>query len=89
MSTKRNSLAGAGTQTAGLGFGGYPSPTGATEEYDGSTWTAGGCMGTAQYYGGGAGTQGAAVVFGSPVGLTQEYTKSPNNLYTKSLCGSL
>jgi hypothetical protein len=31
-----------GTQTAGLAFGGYlPSVTGATEEYDGSTWTSG------------------------------------------------
>jgi hypothetical protein len=33
-------LAGAGTQTAGLAFGGTPpAATGATEEYDGSTWT--------------------------------------------------
>jgi hypothetical protein len=33
-------LAGAGTQTAALAFGGYTPPdTGATEEYDGSTWT--------------------------------------------------
>jgi hypothetical protein len=33
-------LAEAGTQTAGLGFGGYSTAaTGATEEYDGSTWT--------------------------------------------------
>jgi hypothetical protein len=33
-------LAGAGTQTAGLAFGGYAgSNTGSTEEYDGSTWT--------------------------------------------------
>jgi hypothetical protein len=31
---------GAGTQTAGLAFGGYlPAATGATEEYDGTTWT--------------------------------------------------
>jgi hypothetical protein len=33
-------LAGCGTQTAALAFGGYWSTfTGATEEYDGSTWT--------------------------------------------------
>jgi hypothetical protein len=33
-------LAGAGTQTAALAFGGSTSSTtGATEEYDGSTWT--------------------------------------------------
>jgi hypothetical protein len=42
LNTARNSLAGAGTQTAALAFGGYvasPSGLGATEEYDGSTWT--------------------------------------------------
>jgi hypothetical protein len=44
------SLAGAGTQTAGLAFGGY-SPgvsLAATEEYDGSSWTAGGSLNTAK-----------------------------------------
>jgi hypothetical protein len=36
-------IAGCGTQTAGLGFGGYnPSLTSTTLEYDGSAWTAGG-----------------------------------------------
>jgi hypothetical protein len=38
----KKELAGAGTQTAGLAFGGSLTPgavTGATEEYDGSTWT--------------------------------------------------
>jgi hypothetical protein len=41
MNTARYYIAGCGTQTAALGFGGYafPSPTGATEEYDGTTWT--------------------------------------------------
>jgi hypothetical protein len=41
---------GAGTQTAGLGFGGYTGQQiqSATEEYDGSTWTAGGNIGTAR-----------------------------------------
>jgi hypothetical protein len=39
LNTARN-LAGCGTQTAGLAFGGYTgTTTGATEEYDGSTWT--------------------------------------------------
>jgi hypothetical protein len=38
--TARYALAGAGTQTAALGFGGYGTAfSGATEEYDGSTWT--------------------------------------------------
>jgi hypothetical protein len=34
------SFAGAGTQTAALGFGGYTTAvTAATEEYDGTSWT--------------------------------------------------
>jgi hypothetical protein len=41
LNTARRNLAGCGTQTAALGFGGYgpPANTGATEEYDGTTWT--------------------------------------------------
>jgi hypothetical protein len=41
MNTARNLLAGAGTQTAALGFGGYtpPANTDATEEYDGTSWS--------------------------------------------------
>jgi hypothetical protein len=50
LGTARSEIAGAGTQTAGLGFGGYISAgtptTNATEEYDGSAWTAGGNLGT-------------------------------------------
>jgi hypothetical protein len=43
--------AGAGTQTAGLAFGGYdgiPDRTNSTEAYDGSTWSPGGNLGTAR-----------------------------------------
>jgi hypothetical protein len=43
LNTARYGLAGAGTQTAGLIFGGYvatPTSTGATEEYNGTSWTA-------------------------------------------------
>jgi hypothetical protein len=41
LNTARDSLAGCGTQTAALAFGGYTGTanTGATEEYDGTTWT--------------------------------------------------
>jgi hypothetical protein len=40
LNTARRLLAGAGTQTAGLAFGGYTTAaTGATEEYDGTSWT--------------------------------------------------
>jgi hypothetical protein len=37
LNTGRETLAGAGTQTAGLAFGGS-SPGNATEEYDGTNW---------------------------------------------------
>ena len=48
MNTGRANLAGCGTQTAGLGFGGYKSgtDTGETEEYDGSSWTESGDLNT-------------------------------------------
>jgi hypothetical protein len=39
LNTARTALAGAGTQTAGLAFGGTPPTTGATELYDGTSWT--------------------------------------------------
>jgi hypothetical protein len=41
MNTARRELAGAGTQTAALAFGGFMVPpfTGATEEYNGTSWT--------------------------------------------------
>jgi hypothetical protein len=41
LNTVRTLLAGCGTQTAALGFGGYNPPTTAktaVEEYDGNTW---------------------------------------------------
>jgi hypothetical protein len=44
-------LAGCGTQTAALAFGGYVPPvTGATEEYDGTSWTTNpGSLNTARF----------------------------------------
>jgi hypothetical protein len=40
LNTARDALAGAGTQTAALAFGGFTTAnTGATEEYDGTSWT--------------------------------------------------
>jgi hypothetical protein len=58
-------LAGAGTQTAALGFGGYtPSPFVATSaSYNGSSWTGTPSLNTARYALGGAGTQTAALSF--------------------------
>jgi hypothetical protein len=67
MSTARNiTEMRAGTQTAGLGFGGY-APGGdrtETEEYDGTSWTAGGAMPVARGQAGGSGTQTAGLTFG-------------------------
>jgi hypothetical protein len=72
MTTARYSLAGAGTQTAGLGFGGYTTTVlNATEEYDGSAWTGGGNLGTARYDLAGAGTQTAGLAFGGSLQLVQ------------------
>jgi hypothetical protein len=77
--TARYGQAGAGTQTAGLAFGGVSTGTHAnTEEYNGSGFSVGGNLSTARYLLGGAGTQTAALGFGGeppPAGLnsTEEY----------------
>jgi hypothetical protein len=57
-------LAGVGTQTAALAFGGYAGAayTGATEEYDGTSWsTSPASLGTARSNLGEAGTQASAL----------------------------
>ena len=86
MGTARYQGAGCGTQTAGLGYGGYAAPgdpgaLDATEEYNGSSWTAGEAMSSArnQISGQHVGTQTAALSIGgnSPAGnygaLCEEY----------------
>jgi hypothetical protein len=64
----KTSLAGAGTQTAALAFGGNTPPesaTGATEEYDGTTWTTSPASLKQQEDNlAGAGTQTSALAFG-------------------------
>jgi hypothetical protein len=80
----KKEFAGAGTQTAGLAFGGSLTPgaiTGATEEYDGSTWTTNPTgLNTAREGLAGCGTQTAALAFGgntgSFTGATEEYNGS-------------
>jgi uncharacterized delta-60 repeat protein len=66
--TTRCGLAGAGTQNAGLAFGGgiegSPFTVSCTEEYNGSTWTAGGALITTRESLAGAGTQNEALAFG-------------------------
>jgi hypothetical protein len=64
LGTVDNVWAGAGTQTAGLAFGGSTTVRVAnTEEYDGSTWTAGGNLNTTRNFLAGAGTQTAGLAF--------------------------
>ena len=58
-------LAGAGTQNAGLAFGGIDGDfCSCTEEYNGSTWSVGGALSIARTALGGAGTQNAGLAFG-------------------------
>ena len=90
LTTGRRGLAGAGTQTAGLGFGGYgpdsppPGITGKTEEYNGTSWSEDGDLSTARMVLGGTGTQTAGLGFGGyaavpsagRVGVTESYNGS-------------
>ncbi len=62
-------MAGAGTQTAALGFGGYigpgtPNVVATTLEYNGNGWTSSGNLAAARSGMGGTGTQTAALGFG-------------------------
>src|SRR6056300_1437157 len=62
LGTGRRLLAGCGTQTAGLAFGGYSTThLNAVEEYGGTSWTAGGALPAPTYEWSGNGTQTAAL----------------------------
>lgn len=78
LNTARYGLAGAGTQNAGLSFGGTTgSASAATEEYNGTSWTNSGSLATARYYIAGCGYQDAGLSFGGYVAsssaVTEEY----------------
>ena len=84
LNTARGYHAGAGTQTAGLAFGGDVDEEGgsslsSTEEYDGTSWSFGGNLNTARGYHAGAGTQDAGLAFGgfdssfNTLSSTEEY----------------
>jgi hypothetical protein len=73
LNTARFGVGGAGIQTAALAFGGQTpaAPTGATEEYDGTSWTTSpASLSTARGRLGGAGTQAAALAFGGNPPIT-------------------
>jgi hypothetical protein len=78
MNIARRYLAGCGTQTLALGFGGAFPLTASTEEYNGTSWTVGGNLVTARRSLGGAGTQTAGLAFGgittAVTAATEEYT---------------
>jgi hypothetical protein len=81
LNTNRQAIGGAGTQTSALGFGGYTGgASGATEKFNGSTWTSNPTgLNTARYRPGGAGSSNTAVLaFGGlisdPVGTTSTET---------------
>jgi hypothetical protein len=65
LNTARRALAGCGTNTAALGFGGFTTAaTAVNESWNGSTWTELGDLNTARSLLGGAGTNTAALAFG-------------------------
>ena len=79
INTERYRLTGAGTQTAGLVFGGQnPANTAiqtATEEYDGTTWTSNPTgLGTGRSPVSSAGTQTAGLAFGGRTSLSPPYS---------------
>ena len=80
MNTGRRLMGSGGIQTSAFGAGGYIDGSGnqtATEEYDGTNWTAGGALILARHGLGAAGTSNtAALVFGGnpvPSGSTEGY----------------
>ena len=79
--TGRSRMAGCGTQTASLGFGGYSPNTGKTEEYNGSGWSESGALNTARYNLGGCGTQTAGLGF---AGYTGTAIKNESEEYNGS-----
>ena len=70
MITGRDGVVGAGTQNAGIVYGGSaPSVSSATEEFNGSAWATGGSLTTARLQiSKGFGTQNAAVAAGGSTG---------------------
>ena len=84
----RSDMGGAGIQTAALVFGGYTgSNTGATELYDGTSWTTSSAsLATPRRVLGGCGTQASALAFGGfssgDSNATEEFTGAFNAAQT-------
>jgi hypothetical protein len=98
MNTARFNLAGAGTQTAAVAIGGAPGPgaiTGATETWNGTSWTTNpNSLSTPRGGLGGqtSGTQALGIVFGGetpPISTaTEEFTGPSTTLNYKTLTTS-
>ena len=73
LNTARRLLAGAGTQTAGLAYGGHPPNLNNSEEYDGTSWTEGNNLNTGRRGLVGAGIQTAALAMGGTPSKVEEY----------------
>ena len=87
LGTAKDGIGSVGTQTAGLGFGGYnPTPVVVTdtEEYDGSAWTAGGTMNTARSLLEGFGIQTNAVATGGNL-VAGSPSPAPAPVYTNAV----
>ena len=85
--TARYTLAGAGTQNAGLAFGGLTKYAfTCTEEYNGTSWSTGGALITARIELAGTGTQSAGLAFGggTPAALSCTEEFSPTIVNTKT-----
>ena len=80
LNTARSSLAGAGTQTASLAFGGYNGTANVTssESYNGTSWTNTPSINTARREIQGEGTQTAALGFGGYTTTQSAATESWN-----------
>ena len=80
LNTARKYPGGSGTQTSALAYGGGPPNTGATELWNGTSWTSNpNSMGTARYAFASAGTQTLALASGGRTGTnalttTEEWT---------------
>jgi len=90
LNTARFDLAGAGSQTAGLSFGGYTTTyVNTTEEYNGSSWSSGGALATARQGLGGCGTQTAGLSFGGFDGSNKAAAEEYNGTSWSSAGGNL
>jgi len=78
LNTARHYLAGCGTQSAALSFGGYNgTDLASTEKFDGSSWSTDAAwdLNTARHYLAGCGTQSAALSFGGYNGIDLAVTE--------------